>query len=99
MKHRAYYFIISISRKNFIDGWEREGAAISIYRNGELVVDLQGGYADASSLRPWTSDTRTVVFSATKVRSSFLIYQYNKCIFDMISDKIELLCRQSVHYV
>lgn len=68
----THYIIIPIYRKNFTDGWEREGAAISIYRNGELVVDLQGGYADASSLRPWTSDTRTVVFSATKVCNLFL---------------------------
>ncbi|VDK75679.1 unnamed protein product [Litomosoides sigmodontis] len=60
-------------RKNFIDGWEREGAAISIYQNGELVVDLQGGYADASSLRPWTSNTRTVVFSATKAVGALCI--------------------------
>uniref|UniRef100_A0A0N5ANA1 Beta-lactamase domain-containing protein n=1 Tax=Syphacia muris TaxID=451379 RepID=A0A0N5ANA1_9BILA len=53
-------------RRNFHDGWEREGAAIAVYYKGKLVVDLQGGYADASSLRPWTSETRTVVFSATK---------------------------------
>ncbi|MCP9261704.1 Beta-lactamase domain-containing protein 2 [Dirofilaria immitis] len=62
-----------VFRKNFINGWEREGAAISIYRNDELVVDLQGGYADASSLRPWTSDTRTVIFSATKAVSALCI--------------------------
>ncbi|KAK6103667.1 Beta-lactamase family protein [Brugia pahangi] len=62
-----------IFRKNFIDGWEREGAAVSIYQNNELVVDLQGGYADASSLRLWTSDTRTVVFSATKAVSALCI--------------------------
>uniref|UniRef100_A0A915PW13 Beta-lactamase-related domain-containing protein n=1 Tax=Setaria digitata TaxID=48799 RepID=A0A915PW13_9BILA len=62
-----------VFRKNFDDGWEREGAAISIYHNGELVVDLQGGYADASSLRPWTSETRTVVFSATKAVGALCI--------------------------
>lgn len=54
-------------RKNFHDGWEREGAALAVYHKGELVVDLQGGYADASSLRPWTPETRTVIFSASKV--------------------------------
>ncbi|KAK5978537.1 hypothetical protein GCK32_019623, partial [Trichostrongylus colubriformis] len=54
------------SRKNFHDGWEREGAAIAVYHKGELIVDLQGGYADKSSGRKWTPDTRTVVFSATK---------------------------------
>ena len=55
-------------RKNFHDGWEREGAALAVYYKGELVVDLYGGYADASALRKWTPDTRTVVFSATKVK-------------------------------
>ncbi|VDM56738.1 unnamed protein product [Angiostrongylus costaricensis] len=53
-------------RKNFHDGWEREGAAIAVYHKGELIVDLQGGYADKSSGRKWTPETRTVVFSATK---------------------------------
>ncbi|VDP16957.1 unnamed protein product [Onchocerca flexuosa] len=37
-------FISPIYRKNFIDGWEREGVAIAVFRNDELVVDLQGGY-------------------------------------------------------
>lgn len=30
-------------------------------------MDLQGGFADRSSGRKWTRDTRTVVFSTTKV--------------------------------
>lgn len=60
----------SINRKNFLDGWEREGAAVAVYYKGELVVDLYGGYADASALRKWTPDTRTVVFSATKVQQT-----------------------------
>ena len=49
-----------------MDGWEREGAAVAVYHKGNLVVDLQGGFADASSLSPWTPETRTVIFSATK---------------------------------
>lgn len=61
------WFSIKLFRKNFHDGWEREGAAIAVYHKGELVVDLQGGYADASALRKWTPQTRTIVFSATKV--------------------------------
>lgn len=62
-----------VFRQNFHDGWEREGAAIAVYHKGELVVDLQGGYADASALRRWTSDTRTVVFSATKAVGALCI--------------------------
>ncbi|CAD6197458.1 unnamed protein product [Caenorhabditis auriculariae] len=55
-----------VFRKNFHDGWEREGAAIAVYHKGELIVDLQGGYADKASGRKWTPETRTVVFSTTK---------------------------------
>ncbi|CAB3411478.1 unnamed protein product [Caenorhabditis bovis] len=55
-----------VFRKNFADGWEREGAAVTVYHKGRLIVDLQGGYADRSSGRKWTPETRTVVFSTTK---------------------------------
>jgi hypothetical protein len=54
-------------RKNFTCGWEDEGAAFAVYYKGKLVVDLWGGYADKSCLRPWTEDTLCVVFSTTKV--------------------------------
>jgi hypothetical protein len=54
-------------RKNFSDGWEREGAAFAVYYNGELVVDLNGGYKDSTASIKWQEDTRTVVFSVTKV--------------------------------
>lgn len=40
---------------------------MAVYYDGQLVVDLCGGYKDASSLVRWTEDTRTVVFSVTKV--------------------------------
>ncbi|KAE9418430.1 hypothetical protein Angca_009603, partial [Angiostrongylus cantonensis] len=64
--HPKYAKVEKIFKKNFHDGWEREGAAIAVYHKGELIVDLQGGYADKSSGRKWTPETRTVVFSATK---------------------------------
>ncbi|CAI4232917.1 unnamed protein product [Auanema sp. JU1783] len=61
-----YDKVEKIFRKNFHDGWEREGAAVAVYHKGELVIDLQGGFADKSSGRKWTNETRTVVFSTTK---------------------------------
>ncbi|KAK0395339.1 hypothetical protein QR680_001239 [Steinernema hermaphroditum] len=64
--HPQFAKVEKVFKKNFHDGWEREGAAIAVYYKGELVVDLQGGYSDASALRKWDSNTRTVVFSATK---------------------------------
>uniref|UniRef100_A0A914WTT1 Beta-lactamase-related domain-containing protein n=1 Tax=Plectus sambesii TaxID=2011161 RepID=A0A914WTT1_9BILA len=60
-------------KKNFHDGWEREGAALAVYYKGELVVDLYGGYADTSALRLWTPETRTVVFSATKAVAALCV--------------------------
>ncbi|CAJ0573474.1 unnamed protein product, partial [Mesorhabditis spiculigera] len=55
-----------VFKKNFHDGWEREGASIAVYHKGELVVDLSGGWMDKSAGRKWTEETRTVVFSTTK---------------------------------
>jgi CubicO group peptidase (beta-lactamase class C family) len=52
-------------RDNF-EGCEELGAAVAVYGGGRKVVDLWGGIADALTDRPWTQDTRTVVFSCTK---------------------------------
>ncbi|KAK6051054.1 hypothetical protein COOONC_11441 [Cooperia oncophora] len=40
-------------RGNFVDGWEKGGAAFAVYHKGRLVVDLWGGYADKSCNRLW----------------------------------------------
>lgn len=50
---------------NFADGAEI-GAAVSVYRHGEKVVDLWGGIADPQQGRPWQPDTLQAVFSTTK---------------------------------
>ena len=42
------------------------GAALAVYRDGACMVDLWGGYADASRSRPWQRDTLVNVWSATK---------------------------------
>ncbi|VDM41024.1 unnamed protein product [Toxocara canis] len=55
-----------VFRDNFVYGWECEGAAFAVYLNGEKVIDLWGGYADASSRRRWKSNTMTLIFSSTK---------------------------------
>ncbi|MGW0159868.1 serine hydrolase domain-containing protein [Mycobacterium sp. NPDC003323] len=49
-----------------IDDGEECGAAIAIDVDGELVVDIWGGYADAAGTRPWTADTIVNVWSSTK---------------------------------
>lgn len=42
------------------------GAALAVYRHGECVVDLWGGYADQACTRPWTRDTLVNLWSTTK---------------------------------
>ena len=42
------------------------GAAISIWRNGEPLLDLRGGFRETRREQPWTDDTLVLVWSATK---------------------------------
>jgi CubicO group peptidase (beta-lactamase class C family) len=42
------------------------GAAIAVVMDGEPVVDVWGGWADAERTTPWTQDTITNVWSSTK---------------------------------
>lgn len=51
--------------QNFATGGE-VGASVSVVRNGEVVVDLWGGHADAAHTKPWTRDTLANVWSTTK---------------------------------
>jgi CubicO group peptidase (beta-lactamase class C family) len=42
------------------------GAAVSVWQNGRPLVDLHGGFCDATRERRWTADTVVLVWSATK---------------------------------
>jgi CubicO group peptidase (beta-lactamase class C family) len=42
------------------------GAAVCVYRRGEVVVDLWGGVADTATSSPYGPDTLQLVFSTTK---------------------------------
>jgi CubicO group peptidase (beta-lactamase class C family) len=46
------------------------GASLAVNIDGEMVVDLWGGWADESRTVPWTSNTITNVFSTTKTMTS-----------------------------
>ncbi len=50
--------------RNFAGG--EVGAALAVTVDGELVVDLWGGYADAARTCPWERDTLVTVYSTTK---------------------------------
>jgi CubicO group peptidase (beta-lactamase class C family) len=57
--------VIDAFAKNFDERGE-VGAAVCVYLDGEPVVDLWGGLADATIGSPWQEDTLVLVFSATK---------------------------------
>ncbi|MFC7386073.1 serine hydrolase domain-containing protein [Sphaerisporangium rhizosphaerae] len=46
------------------------GASVAVYLDGEPVVDLWGGYADAERTVPWERDTIVNVWSTTKTMTA-----------------------------
>lgn len=68
-----YEDVKSLFTKNFLDGWERDGASLVVYRDGKKVVDLWGGYADRSAARKWSEDTISVAFSTTKAVAALCV--------------------------
>jgi CubicO group peptidase (beta-lactamase class C family) len=51
------------------------GAAVAVWVNGDLVVNLWGGSADGAGTRPWEEDTLTTVLSGTKGLTSTCVHQ------------------------
>ena len=54
-----------IFEKNFTERNDL-GASFCAVHNGEVIVDLWGGYLDEDHLRPWEQDTIITVYSTTK---------------------------------
>ncbi len=46
------------------------GAAVCVYKDGEKVVDLWGGYKDTAKTEPWRSDTIVIMNSVAKSMSA-----------------------------
>lgn len=61
-------------RQNFVERGE-VGAAVCVIRDGEVVVDLWGGWADQGRQRPWTDDTMVDFYSAGKAVVATLLLQ------------------------
>jgi CubicO group peptidase (beta-lactamase class C family) len=60
-------------RDTFTDNFASKGdigASFCVTRNGETVVDLWGGYADAAKTKPWVKDTIINVYSTTKTMTA-----------------------------
>ncbi len=58
--------------QNFDEGLEL-GAAFAIYRDGELILDIRGGFTDRAKETPWTEDTIACIYSSGKAVLTFLI--------------------------
>jgi CubicO group peptidase (beta-lactamase class C family) len=54
---------------------EREelGAAFTLIRNGEVLVDIHAGHADRKASRPWTAETIAPVFSTGKAVTALVV--------------------------
>nr|CDJ88897.1 Beta-lactamase-related domain containing protein [Haemonchus contortus] len=64
--HELFYPVLDVFRNNFRRGWERDGAALCVYYQGQCVVDIWGGFADRESERRWREDTLQIIFSTSK---------------------------------
>ena len=53
-----------------LESGEDLGASLAVNIDGEMVVDLWGGWADEARTVPWTENTITCVFSTTKTMTS-----------------------------
>src|SRR5262245_2907399 len=53
-----------------LESGEDLGASVAVNIDGEMVVDLWGGWADVARTVPWTENTITCVFSTTKSMTS-----------------------------
>jgi CubicO group peptidase (beta-lactamase class C family) len=51
------------------------GAAVAVWVEGDLAVNLWGGWADAAGTRPWRQDTLAAVLSGTKGLTSTCVHQ------------------------
>jgi len=63
-------------RKTFEASFEKRGeigASVAVSLEGEMVVDLWGGYRDAARSRPWESDTIVNVYSTTKTMAALCL--------------------------
>jgi len=60
--------------RNFTVGHE-VGAAVAVWVDGALVVNLWGGSADAAGTRPWRQNTLSTILSGTKALTATCVHQ------------------------
>lgn len=57
--------LAQLFRENF-ERYGELGAAVSVWKHGRPMAELQGGFRDAKREQPWTADTIVLFWSATK---------------------------------
>ncbi len=67
--HPKFERVRKAFEENFANDGE-VGASCCVTHNGETVVDLWGGYADAARSKPWQKDTIVNVYSTTKTMTA-----------------------------
>ena len=79
----GYEAVADAFRANFADRKEL-GAAISVVRDGEVVVDLWGGHRDRKRTMPWQRDTLVTVWSTTKgMAATAMVVAHSRGLFDL----------------
>ncbi|MYD72835.1 MAG: beta-lactamase family protein, partial [Chloroflexi bacterium] len=61
-------------QQNFVVRSET-GAALAVTLNGELVIDLYGGWTDAKHSKPWAEDTIVCCYSVGKAICAILAWR------------------------
>ncbi|MEL7129263.1 MAG: serine hydrolase domain-containing protein [Pseudomonadota bacterium] len=62
--------------ETFAEAFEQDlelGAGFAVWLDGELVVNLMGGFADQAKTKPWTEQTIVPVYSVSKGVSALII--------------------------
>jgi CubicO group peptidase (beta-lactamase class C family) len=62
--------------QNLFDSGAETGAALAVYVEGRLVLDVWGGWADAAGTRPWTAQTLVTTFSTGKPLAALAVLRH-----------------------
>jgi CubicO group peptidase (beta-lactamase class C family) len=62
--------------QNLFDTGQETGAALAVYVDKRLVVDVHGGWADAARTQPWTAETLVTTFSTGKPLAALAVLRH-----------------------
>src|SRR3954454_6330773 len=71
----AFKGVADVFQSHFDSGQET-GAALAVYVDGRLVIDVWGGWADVARTQPWQRDTLATTFSVCKPLAALAVLRY-----------------------